>query len=192
MLYVYELQVGASCRRLGLGEHLMKILELVALQFDMTKLMLTVFKNNHGAMGFYRSKLGYDIDENSPSKFGNADESYEILSFPLIGVPEEAVAKEARMAAICADIIIAAEGLHRKSGGSSGGGVALKRCEAAPCHGDGDPKLEAGEGAKRQTADQPLVAPSPLSPAREGQPAPPCPPNDACGSAVVDAATPVV
>ena len=45
----------------------------------MQKVLLTVFKNNKPAMGFY-SKIGFGIDSNSPSACGYDDESYEILS----------------------------------------------------------------------------------------------------------------
>ena len=58
----------------------MLILEMIALTYDLPKLMLTVFKNNRAAMRFYTEKLNYVIDDNSPSKFGDSDELYEILS----------------------------------------------------------------------------------------------------------------
>lgn len=43
--------------------------------------MLTCFKENTAAMTFYQ-KLGFDIDENSPS-VGGIDVDYEILSIDI-------------------------------------------------------------------------------------------------------------
>jgi ribosomal protein S18 acetylase RimI-like enzyme len=45
----------------------------------MAKVMLTVFKSNGDAMAFY-DKLGYTVDDTSPSKVGEIAEDYEILS----------------------------------------------------------------------------------------------------------------
>lgn len=41
--------------------------------------MLTCFKDNIGALEFYR-KIGFEIDENSPSLCDIDDVEYEILS----------------------------------------------------------------------------------------------------------------
>ncbi len=41
--------------------------------------MLTCFKSNIDALGFYK-KIGFDIDETSPSKFGDSTVDYEIMS----------------------------------------------------------------------------------------------------------------
>lgn len=79
VLYVYELQVAQFYRRYGLGQHIMGILELLAMQFHMPKVMLTVFNNNPGAMAFYKEKMQYSVDNSSPSKFGKKS-TYEILS----------------------------------------------------------------------------------------------------------------
>ena len=84
VLYLWEIQVQELYRRYGLGKRLMTIMEVVGMQMKMRKVMLTVFKNNHGAMDFYRKKLKYGIDESSPSNYesipneGGAD--YEIMS----------------------------------------------------------------------------------------------------------------
>ncbi|KAM9425254.1 N-alpha-acetyltransferase 40 isoform 3-T3 [Pholidichthys leucotaenia] len=49
---------------------------------QMKKVMLTVFKHNHGAYQFFREALQFEIDETSPSMSGccGDDCSYEILS----------------------------------------------------------------------------------------------------------------
>ena len=43
-------------------------------------MMLTVFKNNKIAMNFYINTLHFIIDETSPSKHGDCNTDYEILS----------------------------------------------------------------------------------------------------------------
>lgn len=86
--YLYELQVHASQQKAGLGKRLMNIIELLALKSKMHKVMLTVFKINTKAMGFYLNKMKYEVDECSPSNFeGEENENcdYEILSKSLIG-----------------------------------------------------------------------------------------------------------
>uniref|UniRef100_A0A8K9UVI5 N-alpha-acetyltransferase 40, NatD catalytic subunit n=1 Tax=Oncorhynchus mykiss TaxID=8022 RepID=A0A8K9UVI5_ONCMY len=49
---------------------------------QMKKVMLTVFKHNHGAYQFFREALQFDIDDTSPSMSGccGDDCTYEILS----------------------------------------------------------------------------------------------------------------
>uniref|UniRef100_A0A8C4PTR9 N(alpha)-acetyltransferase 40, NatD catalytic subunit n=1 Tax=Equus asinus asinus TaxID=83772 RepID=A0A8C4PTR9_EQUAS len=49
---------------------------------QMKKVMLTVFKHNHGAYQFFREALQFEIDDSSPSMSGCCGEdcSYEILS----------------------------------------------------------------------------------------------------------------
>ena len=79
VLYVYEIQVSLDARRFGLGKRLMNIMELVGTKTYMRKVMLTVFSNNHAAMKFYKDKLKYVVDENSPSRHGQTAD-YEILS----------------------------------------------------------------------------------------------------------------
>mmetsp|Transcript_17059 Transcript_17059/g.38962 ORF Transcript_17059/g.38962 Transcript_17059/m.38962 type:complete len:223 (+) Transcript_17059:122-790(+) len=82
VLYVYEIQIESAYRRCGVGKRLMRIAERIAREQSMTKVMLTVFKNNNQAMAFYTKTLSYDVDESSPSKFGeNVD--YDILSLKL-------------------------------------------------------------------------------------------------------------
>lgn len=65
----------------------MNIVELLALSSKMHKVMLTVFKTNKKAMGFYLNKMKYEVDESSPSNFeGEENENcdYEILSKSLV------------------------------------------------------------------------------------------------------------
>ena len=84
VLYIYELQVKQEFQRHGLGRKLMTLMELMALKYSMTYVMLTVFKLNVTAMTFYLNKMRYSIADQSPSKFvTDEDESqtvdYEIL-----------------------------------------------------------------------------------------------------------------
>lgn len=64
--------------------------------------MLTVFKANEDALGFYK-RLQYEIDETSPSQCGVSTSSYEIMSKPL----------------------------DQPAGGKSGKGVPAKELEAS-------------------------------------------------------------
>lgn len=78
VLYLYEIQIDPMVQRNGLGRRIMHLIELIAKEMNMKKVMLTVFKHNESAMRFYE-RLDYTIDVTSPSQFGeNAD--YEILS----------------------------------------------------------------------------------------------------------------
>jgi ribosomal protein S18 acetylase RimI-like enzyme len=79
VLYVYEIQIDGSYRRHGLGRKLMDLAEQIAHRQDMAKVVLTVFKSNGDAMAFY-DKLGYTVDDTSPSKVGETAADYEILS----------------------------------------------------------------------------------------------------------------
>ncbi|XP_058639586.1 N-alpha-acetyltransferase 40 isoform X1 [Onychostoma macrolepis] len=82
VLYCYEVQLESKVRRKGLGKFLIQILQLIANSTQMKKVMLTVFKHNHGAYQFFREALQFEIDETSPSMTGCCGEdcSYEILS----------------------------------------------------------------------------------------------------------------
>eukprot|EP00752_Nemacystus_decipiens_P015087 g13441.t1 len=82
VLYVYELQVAPWAKRRGLGRRMMQALELLANRHGMTKVMLTVFKENRQAMSFYTKKMKYSVDKDSPSNWDQPDEVYEILSKP--------------------------------------------------------------------------------------------------------------
>ncbi|RLN52147.1 hypothetical protein BBJ28_00021744 [Nothophytophthora sp. Chile5] len=80
VLYLYEVQLASTAQRRGLGKFLMQLLQLVARRHGMELMVLTVFKSNSGAMRFYRDRLGFAIDETSPSACGDDSQSYEILS----------------------------------------------------------------------------------------------------------------
>ncbi|XP_066426833.1 N-alpha-acetyltransferase 40 isoform X1 [Molothrus aeneus] len=82
VLYCYEVQLESRVRRRGLGKFLLQILQLVANSTQMKKVMLTVFKHNHGALQFFRDALQFEVDASSPSVSGccGDDSSYEILS----------------------------------------------------------------------------------------------------------------
>ncbi|KAK1940664.1 N-alpha-acetyltransferase 40 [Phytophthora citrophthora] len=80
VLYLYEVQLAPSAQRQGLGKFLMQLLLLVARKHGMELMVLTVFKSNTGAMKFYRERLGFEIDETSPSACGDNSQDYEILS----------------------------------------------------------------------------------------------------------------
>ncbi|KAF8585580.1 hypothetical protein K439DRAFT_1040768 [Ramaria rubella] len=54
VLYCYELQVTKTCRGHGLGKLLVQILEKVARQWSMEKIMLTVLTVNIAAIRFYQ------------------------------------------------------------------------------------------------------------------------------------------
>ena len=80
VLYLYEVQLAAKVQRQGLGRFLMTLLLLVAKKHGMDLLVLTVFKRNTAAVRFYRERLGFEIDETSPSACGDDSQDYEILS----------------------------------------------------------------------------------------------------------------
>ncbi|XP_029616559.1 N-alpha-acetyltransferase 40 isoform X3 [Salmo trutta] len=82
VLYCYEVQLESRVRRKGLGKFLIQILQLIANSTQMKKVMLTVFKHNHGAYQFFREALQFEIDDTSPSMSGccGDDCTYEILS----------------------------------------------------------------------------------------------------------------
>lgn len=79
VLYVMELQVDladVAVRRSGVATHMMGLLERVARYWGMEWIMLTTFKKvNPVAYRFYTEKLGYEIDETSPT-----DKAHVILS----------------------------------------------------------------------------------------------------------------
>ncbi|XP_063293712.1 N-alpha-acetyltransferase 40 [Pelobates fuscus] len=82
VLYCYEVQLEVRVRRKGVGKFLVQILQLMANSTQMKKVVLTVFKHNHGAYQFFRDALQFEIDETSPSVSGccSDDCTYEILS----------------------------------------------------------------------------------------------------------------
>lgn len=81
VVYCYEVQVTDEVRRKGVGKFLMQILELLAYKTEMQKVVLTAFKNNELAMGFFKNALKYTVDDTSPDDPVFAEGyCYEILS----------------------------------------------------------------------------------------------------------------
>uniref|UniRef100_A0A8C7KB73 N-alpha-acetyltransferase 40, NatD catalytic subunit n=1 Tax=Oncorhynchus kisutch TaxID=8019 RepID=A0A8C7KB73_ONCKI len=81
--------VGSRCIELGFNKSLDDPLAAFPIfkKYDrngiqMKKVMLTVFKHNHGAYQFFREALQFEIDDTSPSMSGccGDDCTYEILS----------------------------------------------------------------------------------------------------------------
>lgn len=79
VLYLYEIQIDESARRNGIGKRMMQLLEIIAMQMQMRKVVLTVFHSNKSAMDFYHN-LKYKVDETSPSQYEGESADYEILS----------------------------------------------------------------------------------------------------------------
>ncbi|XP_033215951.1 N-alpha-acetyltransferase 40 isoform X2 [Belonocnema kinseyi] len=66
VLYCYELQLESVARRKGLGRFMMHALETMALQNQMQRVVLTVFKNNATAVPFFHA-LGWLTTDGSAS-----------------------------------------------------------------------------------------------------------------------------
>ncbi|GBF99272.1 hypothetical protein Rsub_12032 [Raphidocelis subcapitata] len=82
--YCYEVQLEERAQRKGLGKHLMRLLELMALRNGMAGVLLTVMRANTDAIAFY-ARLGYSEHESSPG-YADPDEEpagYVILCKPL-------------------------------------------------------------------------------------------------------------
>ena len=65
VVYCYEIHLEECVRGMGVGGRLMGVLEEVGRRAGVEKAMLTVFRRNEGAVGFYEG-LGYGVDEYSP------------------------------------------------------------------------------------------------------------------------------
>lgn len=80
VLYCYELQVSSDVQSSGLGAWLMQLLHRIARASNMSKVVLTVGRNNPRALKFYFD-LGYKVDETSPSTLKDPESgTYLILS----------------------------------------------------------------------------------------------------------------
>lgn len=80
VLYCYELQLEPEVQRKGLGQAMMRLLELIAVKQGMERVMLTVFRNNEAAKAMY-AKMGYTEDEISPGYDNKSKaDKYIILS----------------------------------------------------------------------------------------------------------------
>lgn len=81
VLYIYEIQIrDVYQKKYGFGKTLMSYIDILCDKLNINKIMLTVFKNNTAAMNFYINTLHFMIDESSPSKHGDCNTDYEILS----------------------------------------------------------------------------------------------------------------
>ena len=81
VLYIYEIQIrDIYQKKYGFGKTLMSYIDMICEKCNINKIMLTVFKNNKIAMNFYINTLHFIIDETSPSKHGDCNTDYEILS----------------------------------------------------------------------------------------------------------------
>ncbi|KAF2427545.1 hypothetical protein EJ08DRAFT_615848 [Tothia fuscella] len=65
VIYIYEIHTTPQGRGIGLGKHLMQLVEGVGTKVGVDKSMLTVFTRNNFAEELYK-RLGYAIDEKSP------------------------------------------------------------------------------------------------------------------------------
>lgn len=79
VLYCYELQLKYEIRRQGLGKFMLQILELIAFSNGMKKVILTVLKNNPGAIEFFKS-MNYEVDDTSPIDDAFDTYDYVIMS----------------------------------------------------------------------------------------------------------------
>jgi N-alpha-acetyltransferase 40 len=65
VIYCYEIHLSPALRGSGVGKHLMSVFEEIGRNVGMEKTMLTVFKRNQDAVGFY-DQLEYVVDEFTP------------------------------------------------------------------------------------------------------------------------------
>ena len=65
VLYIYEIHLEQSLRKVGLGTHLMDMAERTAERVGVAKVMLTCFLSNEKAHGYYKRR-GYVTDVCSP------------------------------------------------------------------------------------------------------------------------------
>lgn len=61
-VYIWEIQLEEGCRGKGLGKHLMRLAEMIAIQSNTPSVALCVQDDNTGAKAFY-NRLGYSQDE---------------------------------------------------------------------------------------------------------------------------------
>lgn len=71
------MQVVKEYQRKGLGKFIMTILEKMAKQYEMEKLVLTVLTNNAAGITFFKS-IGFAVDDTSPEISENT--GYQIMS----------------------------------------------------------------------------------------------------------------
>lgn len=84
VLYIYEIHFSPEWQGKGLGKKVLTVVEVIAQNVGVEKVMLTVFRANHRAVDWY-TRLDYQADEFSPAprKLRNGalkEPSYIILS----------------------------------------------------------------------------------------------------------------
>ena len=159
VLYLYEIQLCSSVSRAGLGRHLMSLMELVALRAHLPKVMLTVFKQNTGAVRFYLGALKYKLDASDPSKFGNKKCTYLILSLSTLEVEQEKVDAKAKAAAEVALATAPPEPLASPDGASCPGAGSAEEPAAGPedvkgCKAEGE---VGAEGVEKEEDEEEMV-----------------------------------
>ncbi|XP_037963159.2 N-alpha-acetyltransferase 40 [Plutella xylostella] len=91
VLYCYEVQMEPMCRRRGLGQRVLAVLERLARATRMHRVRLTALTHNAGAAKFFKA-CGYIPDDTSPAMEEAAH--YEILSKETGGDEEQATLSE--------------------------------------------------------------------------------------------------
>ncbi|CAJ1914949.1 unnamed protein product [Cylindrotheca closterium] len=77
VLYLYEIQISAKFRSQGIGTKVMGLIERIAVDAELPRVMLTAFRQSRAAK-FYKD-LKYSIDETDPSNY-NQVVDYQIFS----------------------------------------------------------------------------------------------------------------
>ncbi|CAD2101286.1 acetyltransferase, GNAT family, putative [Plasmodium vinckei brucechwatti] len=85
--YLYEIQIIPDFKGVGIGSHLIYMLESLCKSIKINKILCTVLKNNINAVAFYKKKCLFEMDENSPDNFDTDNSKpceYEILKKEII------------------------------------------------------------------------------------------------------------
>ncbi|SOV81872.1 acetyltransferase, GNAT family, putative [Plasmodium reichenowi] len=87
--YLYEIQIIKEYIKIGIGTHLINILEQLCKNIHIHKILCTVLKSNYKAVMFYKNKCSFQMDESSPDNFySDSHQSktceYEILKKDII------------------------------------------------------------------------------------------------------------
>ncbi|VTZ70383.1 N-acetyltransferase, GNAT family, putative [Plasmodium chabaudi chabaudi] len=85
--YLYEIQIIPDFKGVGIGSHLIYMLESLCKSIKINKILCTVLKNNINAVAFYKKKCLFEMDENSPDNFDTENSKpceYEILKKEII------------------------------------------------------------------------------------------------------------
>ncbi|ETW47649.1 hypothetical protein PFMALIP_04340 [Plasmodium falciparum MaliPS096_E11] len=87
--YLYEIQIIKEYIKIGIGTHLINILEQLCKNIHIHKILCTVLKSNYKAVMFYKNKCSFQMDESSPDNFYSDSHlskecEYEILKKDII------------------------------------------------------------------------------------------------------------